>query len=63
MFVMEFLLHSDQLQLEGPVGRTVCGSLNFSKWPNDWMVAVVKHCWPFVQGRSSYKERWLKTSA
>ena len=33
------------------------GSSRCSKWPNDWMVAVVKHCWLLVQGRRGCKER------
>ena len=27
------------------------GSSRCSKWPNDRMVAVVKHCWLLVQGK------------
>ena len=26
------------------------GSLSCSKWPNDWMVAVAKHCWLLGRG-------------
>ena len=37
-------------------------SSNFSKWPNDRMVAAVKHCWPLVQGRRNWREIWLKTT-
>ena len=33
------------------------GSSRCSKWPNDRMVAVVKHCWPLVQGRRGCRER------
>ena len=33
------------------------GSSRCSKWPNDWMVAVVKHCWLFVQGQRGCIER------
>ena len=33
------------------------GSLRCSKWPNDRMVAVVKHCWLLVQGKRRYRER------
>ena len=33
------------------------GSSTCSKWPNDRMVAVVKHCWLLAQGRRSYRER------
>ena len=33
------------------------GSSTCSKWPNEWMVAVVKHCWPLVQGRRRCRER------
>ena len=32
-------------------------SSSFSKWPNDWMVAVVKHCWLSVQGRGGCREK------
>ena len=35
------------------------GSRRCSKWPNDRMVAVVKHCWLLVQGRRGCRERWL----
>ena len=28
-----------------------------SKWPNDRMVAVVKHCWLLVQGKRGCRER------
>ena len=33
------------------------GSSTCSKWQNDLMVAVVKHCWLLVQGRRSCRER------
>ena len=33
------------------------GSSACSKWQNDRMVAVVKHCWLLVQGRRSCRER------
>ena len=33
------------------------GSSTCSKWQNDRMVAVVKHCWLLVQGRRSCRER------
>ena len=33
------------------------GSSRCSKWPNDRMVAVVKHCWLLVQGTRACKER------
>ena len=33
------------------------GSSRCSKWPNDRMVAVVKHCWLPVQGRRGCRER------
>ena len=33
------------------------GSSTCSKWPNDRMVAVVKHCWLLVQGRRGCRER------
>ena len=26
------------------------GSSSCSKWPNDWMVAVAKHCWLLGRG-------------
>ena len=32
------------------------GSSKCSKWPNDRMVAVVKHCWFLVQGRRGFRE-------
>ena len=38
------------------------GSSRCSKWPNDRMVAVVKHCWLLVQGRGECRERWLKNT-
>ena len=38
------------------------GSSRCSKWLNDWMVAVVKHCWLLVQGRRVCRERWPKTT-
>ena len=28
-----------------------------TKWPNDRMVVVVKHCWLLVQGRRGCRER------
>ena len=31
-----------------------------SKWPNDRMVAVVKHCWLFVQGRRRLQRKMTK---
>ena len=34
-----------------------CGSSRCSKWPNDRMVAVVKHCWLLVQGKRGCSER------
>ena len=33
------------------------GSSRCSKWPNDRMLAVVKHCWLLVQGRRGGRER------
>ena len=33
------------------------GSSKCSKWPNDRMVAVVKHCWLLIQGRRDCRER------
>ena len=33
------------------------GSSRCSKWSNDRIVAVVKHCWLLVQGRSGCRER------
>ena len=33
------------------------GSSRCSKWPNNHMVAVVKHCWLLVQGRRGCRER------
>ena len=33
------------------------GSSTCSKWQNDRMVEVVKHCWLLVQGRRSCRER------
>ena len=33
------------------------GSSSCSTWPNDRMVAVVKHCWLFVQGTRGCLER------
>ena len=38
------------------------GSSRCSKWPNDRMVAVVKHCWLLVQGRRGCRERRLKST-
>ena len=38
------------------------GSSSFSKWPNDQTVAVVKHCWPPVQGRRGCMERLVQTT-
>ena len=35
---------------------------SFSKWPNNRMVAVVKHCWLLVQGIRGWRERWLQTT-
>ena len=32
------------------------GSSRCSKWPNNWMVAVVKRCWLLVQGRRGCRE-------
>ena len=32
------------------------GSARCSKWPNDWMVAMMKHCWLPVQGGRGCKE-------
>ena len=32
------------------------GSTSYSKWPNDRMVAVVKHCWLLVQGGRGCRE-------
>ena len=33
------------------------GSSRCSKWPNDPMVAVVKHCWLLAKGKRRYRER------
>ena len=33
------------------------GSSRCSKWPNNRMVAVVKHCWLLAQGRRGCRER------
>ena len=33
------------------------GSSRCSKWPNDLMVGVVKHCWLLVQGRRGCRGR------
>ena len=33
------------------------GSSRCSKWPNDWMVAAVKHYWLLVQGRRGCREK------
>ena len=33
------------------------GSSRCLKWPNDLMVAVVKHCWLLVQGRRGCRGR------
>ena len=33
------------------------GSSRCSKWPNNRMVAVMKHCWLLVQGKRRYRER------
>ena len=38
------------------------GSSRCSKWPNDRMVAAMKHCWHLVQGRRGCRERWLKAT-
>ena len=46
------------------------GSSSFSKWPNDQMVAVAKHCWHLVQEEHAAGEddkrllldRWLRWS-
>ena len=38
------------------------GSSRCSKWPNEPIVAVVKHCWLLVQGRRGCRERRLKTT-
>ena len=35
-------------------------SVSLSKWPNDQMVVVVKHCWLLVHGRRGCRERWPK---
>ena len=32
-------------------------NFKFFKWPNDRMIAVVKHCWLFVGGRRGSRER------
>ena len=33
------------------------GSSRCLKWPNDRMVAVVKHCWVLIQGKRGFRER------
>ena len=38
------------------------GSSRSSKWPNDRMVPVRKHCWLLVQGRRGCRETRLKTT-
>ena len=38
------------------------GSSARSKWPNDRMVAVVKHCWLLVQGRRGCRETTTTTT-
>ena len=40
--------------------QTVCdhsGSASFKKWPNDPMVAVIKHYWVPVQGRKRLRKK------
>ena len=32
------------------------GSSRCSRWPKDRMIAVVKHCWLFVQGKIDCRE-------
>ena len=36
------------------------GSSSCTKWPNVWIVAMVKNCELLVQGRRGCRERWLK---
>ena len=36
------------------------GSSRCSKWPNDRMVAVVKHCWLLVQGKKRLQRKMTK---
>ena len=38
------------------------GSSRSLKWPNDRMVAVVKHWWLLVQGKRGCREKRLKTT-
>ena len=38
------------------------GSSRCSKWPNNHMIAVVKHCQLFVQGRRGCRERWPRAT-
>ena len=38
------------------------GSSRCSKWLNDRMVTVVKHCWLLAQGKRRCRESWLKTT-
>ena len=33
------------------------GSSRCSKWPNNGIVAVAKHCWLLIQGRRGCRER------
>ena len=48
--VENFQLISCSQQVNATWQYVDSGSSIFLKWPNDWIVAVVKHCWILVQG-------------
>ena len=62
-FVQNFQLICYSQRINATPQYDDSGSSSCSKWPNDRMVAVVKHCWLLVQGRRGCRERRLKTTA
>ena len=48
--VQNFQLICNSQRVNATLQYNDSGSSRCSKWPNDWMVAVVKHCWLLVQG-------------
>ena len=52
----------ERLQVNATSQCNDSGTSRCSKWPNDRMLAVVKHFWLLVQGRSGCRKRWLNTT-
>ena len=50
----QLICYSQQVNATSPYNDS--GSSTCSESPNDWMVAVVKHCWLLVQEEAAEKD-------